>query len=71
MEFTISTALWVLEVRCCLYGHRFYPIDHRHDMVDGCRSKMMNVVSGVRQVSVICPIIVPRVHLGAFYQSGL
>ena len=26
--FTISSVLWVLEVRCCLHWHSFYQIDH-------------------------------------------
>ena len=33
-------------------------------MVDGCRSKLVNVVSGVPQV------IVPPVHIGAFFHFG-
>ena len=35
-------------------------------MVDGCRSKLVNVVSGVLQGSVLGPIIVLPVHFGAF-----
>ena len=34
--------------------------------VYGCRSKLVNVVSGVPQGSVFLPDIVPPVHLGAF-----
>ena len=29
----------------------------QHDMVDGCRSKLVNVVSGVRQLSVLGPLL--------------
>ena len=35
-------------------------------MVDGCRSKLVNVVSGVPQGSVWA-VIVPPVHFGAFF----
>ena len=40
----------------------------QHVMVDGCRSKLVDVVSGVR----LCfgPVIVPPVHSGAFFDSG-
>ena len=34
-----------------------------HVMVDGCRSKLVDVVSGVPQGNVFDPIIVPPVHL--------
>ena len=36
-------------------------------MVGGCRSKLVNVVSGVLQCSVFGPVIVPPVHSGAFF----
>ena len=36
----------------------------QHLMVDGCRSKLVNVVSGVPL------LIVPPTHLGAFFHSG-
>ena len=42
----------------------------QHVMVDGCRSKLVNVVSGVPQGSVFGPIIVPPIHLGAFLHFG-
>ena len=35
----------------------------QHVLVDGCRSKLVNVVSGVPQGSVFGPIIVPPIHL--------
>ena len=35
----------------------------QHVMVDSCRSKLVNVVSGVPQGSVFGPIIVPPIHL--------
>ena len=43
----ISSVLSVWEVLCCLYWHN----------LDGCRSKLVNVVSGVRQSSVLGPIL--------------
>ena len=46
--FTIGSALWVLEVLCCLYCYR-----SQHIMVDGCRNKLVDVVSGVPQGSVL------------------
>ena len=41
-------------------------------LVDGCRSKLVNVVSGVLQGSVLLflPVVVPSVHLGTFFHSG-
>ena len=40
-------------------------------LVDECRSKLVNVVSGVLQGSVLGPpVIVPSVHLGTFFYSG-
>ena len=41
-----------------------------HVMVDGCRSKLVYVVSGVQHGSVFCPVIVPPVHMGTFFHSG-
>ena len=35
----------------------------QHTMVDGCRSKLVNVVSRVPQGSVFGPVIVPPIHL--------
>ena len=51
-EFSISSALWVFEVMYCLYYRNSYRIDH-HVLVDGCRSKLVDVVSGVPQGSVL------------------
>ena len=40
-------------------------------LVNGCRSKLVNVVSGVPQGSVFFgPVVVPSVHLGTFFHSG-
>ena len=40
----------------------------QHVMVDGCRSKLVNVVSGVLR-KCFGPVIVPLVHFGAFINS--
>ena len=40
-----------------------------HVMVNGCRSKLLDVVSGLPQ-QCFGPIIVPPVHFGAFFHSG-
>ena len=39
----------------------------QHVMLDGCRSKLVNVVSGVPQG----PVIVPPVHFGDFFHVGI
>ena len=39
----------------------------QHVMVDGCRSKLVDVVSGVQQGSVFGLVIVPSVHFEAFF----
>ena len=39
----------------------------QHLMVDGCRSKLVNVVSGVSQGSVFWLVIVPPEHFRAFF----
>ena len=40
-------------------------------LVDGCRSKLVNVVSGVPQLGqCFGPVVVPSVHLGTFFHSG-
>ena len=39
-------------------------------MLDGCRSKLVNVGSGVPQGSVFGPVIVPPVNFGAFFHFG-
>ena len=49
---SISSALWVLEVLSCQYWHSFYQTDHRN-LCDSCRSKLLYVVSGVHQGSVL------------------
>ena len=42
----------------------------KHVMLGGCRSKLFNVASGVPQGSVLDPLLVPSIHLGAFFHSG-
>ena len=41
------------------YLHKKIILIHRsqHVIVDGCRSKLVNVVSGVPQDSVLCPLL--------------
>ena len=38
----------------------------QHVLVEGCRSKLINAMSGVPQESVFGPVIVPPIHFGAF-----
>ena len=49
---------------------QFLSYQSQHVMVDGCRSKLVNVVSGVPQGSDFLPVIVPSVHFAAFFCSG-
>ena len=49
-EFSISSALWALEVLCCFPPKQYV-------LVDGCRSKLVNVVLGVPQRSVLGPLL--------------
>ena len=39
-------------------------------MVDGCRSKLVNVVPEIPQASFFLPVIVPNVHFGALFHFG-
>ena len=60
--FSIGSALWVLDVLCCLYNYiytltQFLLNRSQHVMVDGCRSKLVDVVSGVPQGSVLRPLL--------------
>ena len=66
--FSISSALRVLEVLCCLY-REFLSNRSQHVMVDGCQRKLV-ILSGVLQGSFFEPVIVFPVHLGAFVDSG-
>ena len=50
----ISSALWVLEVQFLL---KFLSNRSQHDMVDGCRSKLVNVLSGVPNGCVLGPLL--------------
>ena len=48
LGFSIRSALWVLEIRC-LYIDAVSFKRSQHVVVDDCRSKLVNVVSGVSQ----------------------
>ena len=52
----ISSALWVFEVQCCLYLQS-QSNRSQHVIVDGCRSKLVNVMSGAPQGSVLGPLL--------------
>ena len=41
----------------------------QHIMVDGCRSKLVDIVSKCRR-ALFWPVIVPSVHFRAFFHSG-
>ena len=49
---------------------RFLSNRPQHVTVGGCRSNLVNVVSGMLPGSVFLPLIVPPVRLGAFFHSG-
>ena len=71
-EFSTSSVLWVLEVLCCLYSILTHFLSNRsqHVMVDGYRSILVNVVSGVQQGCVLGPLLWSHVLFGDFFQSG-
>ena len=57
-EFSISLALWVLGALCCLHVLTQFLFNRsQYVLVDGCRSKVVNVVSGVPQGSVLGPLL--------------
>ena len=43
----------------------------QHVLMNGCWSKLVNVVSGVQQGSILGPVVVPPAHFGAFIHSAL
>ena len=53
IEFSISSALWVLAILTATTLTQFLSNRSQHVMVDGCRSKLVEVVSGVLQGSVL------------------
>ena len=68
-EFPISSYLCVLQV-CDVYADTVSKKSNSQRHVNGCQSKLVNVVSGVLQRSVFGPVVVPLVHLGAVFHSG-
>ena len=54
--FSISSALWVLEVLVSILT-QFLSNRSQHVMVDGCWSQLVNVISGVPQGSVLGPLL--------------
>ena len=51
-KFSMNSALWELEVLCCLFL-QFPSNQSQHVIVDCCWSKLVNVVSGLSQGSVL------------------
>ena len=47
---------------------QFQSIRSQHVMGDGCQSKLVNIVSGVPQDSVLGPLLI-LLHVGAFFHS--
>ena len=69
MRWFTSSTLWELEVLCCLcWLTQFLSNYSQYVVVDGCRSKLVNVVSRLRSASGKClgPAVVPPVHRGTF-----
>ena len=54
--FSSSSVLWELEVQCCL-SRQFLSNRSQCVVVDGCRTKLVNVVSEVPQGSVLGPTL--------------
>ena len=50
--------------------HSFLSNQSQYVIVDGCRSKLVNVVSGVPAGQCLGLVFVPPVHFGAFFHSG-
>ena len=65
----ISSVLWVSELGSVLYILTHFRTNRsQHIMVDGYRSKLVNIVSVVPQC--FGPVIVPTAHLAAFFCFG-
>ena len=65
-ELSKSSVLGVLYVLCDLYWHSFYQIDHS---TLWWRLVGVNCLTSCQQCC-FGPVIVPPVHLGAFFHSG-
>ena len=57
---SVGIGCYVLSILTQFYSNR-----SQHVMVDGCWSKLVNVVSGVPHGSGFCPV-----HFGAFFHFG-
>ena len=70
-EFCIGSAVGIRGSMLSVLTH-FLSNQSQYVLVDGCRSKLVNIVSGDRSAAGQCfgPVVDPSVHLGPFFHSG-